>query len=135
MTEYTVELPLPPKGCSKNVRRHWRVRHKANANYRADCALLYRVAKIPALPAVRLSLAFYNGGRVVGVDDGLYRPLDDANAIASFAAGQDALVDAGVIPNDSRKYVRQGPVEIYGTAKQHRGRACVVLTITAGETR
>lgn len=135
MTEYTVELPLPPKGCSKNVRRHWTIRHNANQSYRACCALLYRIAKIPALGQVRLSLEFYNGGRVVGVDDGLYRPLDDANAIASFAAAQDALVDAGVVLSDSSKYVKQGPVEIYGTAKQHRGRACVVLTITAGETR
>ncbi|HEX2556688.1 MAG TPA: hypothetical protein VHK86_00060 [Nitrososphaera sp.] len=64
------------------------------------------------------------------MDDGLYRPQDEANAIGAFKAGQDSLVDANIVPRDSRKYVRQGPVTIYGTQKEHRGKCGVVLTIT-----
>jgi len=126
---YTVELPLPPKECSRNTTCHWGSRGRAVKQYRSDCALAYMAAKIPAMPAICLSLAFYNGGRRVGVDDGLYRPKDEANAIDSFKAAQDALADAGVVPGDSRKYVKQGPVTIYGTAKEHKGRCGVVLTI------
>ena len=75
----------------------------------------------------RIFLAFYNGPTKPG--DRRYRPRDEANAIDAFKAGQDALVDAGVLVDDTRKYLRQGPVTIYSGAKEHKGRACVVVQL------
>lgn len=97
-----------------------------------------RKAKLGALPTpVILHWDFYYGkrrdasGRIL--KDNCYRAYDEANAIGSVKAAQDALTDAGIVPDDSKKFVRMGSITLHSTAKEHQGRAMVVLTIETKE--
>jgi hypothetical protein len=58
-----------------------------------------------------------------------YYPRDEQNGHGGAKAPQDALQDAGLIPGDSAKFVRSGPCRLYSRAKEHQGRAALVLTI------
>lgn len=129
--EYTINLPLPPQNCKDNGNLHWRIKGKAKAAYKADCTILCKAARIPPLSKAIIELDFYCAGR--GKGDGLYRPTDESNAVASFKAGQDAIVLAGILPDDSRKYLTQGPVRIHSTKAQHKGRCGVVVTLRESE--
>lgn len=84
----TVTLPWPPAALSPNARAHWRVRHRAAAQYRRDCALLARAAG--------LQLPEGEGRLILGLDFVApdRRRRDDDNLIASFKAGRDGLADA-----------------------------------------
>ena len=48
---------------------------------------------------------------------GLYGPRDASNGLSAFKAGQDALIDAGVIVGDDAQHLVLGSVEI----ERHRG--------------
>lgn len=137
-TTHTIELPLPPKECSPNYRGHWT--NKANPiwKYRYDCRwafykaytdlasqMLGRKAE-PLRTPITIHLEYYCGGRW---DTTLYRPKDTDNAIGAFKSGQDSLIDAGLIPDDSARYVKVGRCKIYRTVKEHKGRCCLVVTI------
>lgn len=127
---YQVELPLPPKEASPNDRSHWakkRGKNGAVSLYRQTCAWLYRDAQIPQLKNATIDLDYYLGPDLWGIS---YRPRDEQNGRAAFKAAQDALVDAGVIPGDSARYVHDGYTRIHSRKKDHQGRCCVVVTIT-----
>jgi hypothetical protein len=49
--------------------------------------------------------------------DGRYRPRDTANAIGSLKACIDGFVDAGLVPDDSHKWISWGTVDIYRDKK------------------
>jgi hypothetical protein len=78
---------------------------------------------------VRISADFYCGPTLYP----RYRPLDIGNAIGSLKAAVDGLVDAGMSATDSHRDVVWGDVRLLRAKKEHQGRACVVLTITALE--
>lgn len=128
LTEYSLELPLPPKQCSPNGRYHWAEKAKEVKAYRqAVGEYLFYVHKLAGafeMPVI-IDLEFY----LCRKDVNYYYPRDEDNARASFKSGQDALVDAGVVPSDSKKNVRAGSVKLYTRAKEHKGRTCVVMTI------
>ena len=123
---YTVEVPLPPRELSPNTYRHWRAVSKAKKEYRLDCYVAFKAAAIPTMGRIRVSLDFYNG-RIPGCDR--YRPWDVGNAISSCKGLLDSLVDAGIVKDDSRRYMELGPVRIFGTKQEHGGRSCVDVTI------
>lgn len=85
---------------------------------------MLRKAPLPAL----VSAVFYQGA----TKDRRYRPLDVGNAITSLKHAIDGLVDAGLLPNDGHKWLNWGSVALFRGAKQHQGRAEVVLTLTYG---
>lgn len=58
----------------------------------------------------RVSLCF-GTRRVKGGDDG-YRPLDVPNAVSAFKGGFDGIVDAGLLADDSYRYMELGAVTI-----------------------
>lgn len=106
--------------------------------------MFYRAAKIPRLlekatspkeqiTPITIHLDFYlakrkdASGKVI--KDNCYRPLDEANANGSAKPAIDALIDAGVIPDDSYRYVRIGETNLHRNAKAHGGKTMVVLTI------
>jgi hypothetical protein len=130
---FRCEVPLPPIECSPNgSHRHWSVKQKARNEYRADCYLNYiaerhRLKEWTFHTRYRLSLDFYVSR--MPYPDERYRPRDVANAISAFKGGQDALVDARLIPNDGHKHLVQGPVAIYAPKKAKDRRSCVVVTL------
>ena len=132
--KYQIELPLPPRALSPNFRGHTRARAPWVRKYRAACGMLLRKAQIGPLPTpVTLHWDFYYASRKTAsgqrINDNCFRARDEGNALGSVKAGIDALADAGIVPDDSKKYVRMGSVTLHSTAKEHKGRTGVVLTI------
>lgn len=131
---FKIDLPLPPKQIGGNARGHSRQHAPWIAAYRLACNNLYRQAKIGPLPTpITLELEFFLGpltdARGQKLPDNLYRPRDDDDAIRAFKAGRDALVDAGIVPNDSKQYVIQSRAFIYSKKSEHKGARKIVLTI------
>ncbi len=95
----TITLPPPPSECSPNARCGWRAKAAAVQQYRYDC-------KIEALQALRTTL----GNHEVWVPKPVAATItfilkdkrrhDWDNLLASFKAGIDGLVDAGLLPDD-----------------------------------
>ena len=114
-------LDLPPADVAPNARVHWSAKARAVRSQRA--AAVYklrpvrdedgRLVQSAFRRPVVLHATFYTGPSAhYGNRDGLYRPIDRDNAIASLKATIDGLVDAGVIPNDRAETLRIGDVEI-----------------------
>lgn len=112
---FTVELPPGLPLLNANRRVHWRVRHERTKAIR-EAAYLLAQGQVPPLARAH----------VVGE----YRPPDRrrrdvANLYPSFKAAIDgALVDAGVLPDDSDRYLigpdmRCGDVEPGGRLVLH----------------
>ncbi len=118
MTAFVIEFQLPYRELSSNARVHYRTRAVWTAHYRQDCAVIAREAMraqqwLPTASQVRMDLLFgIKGGRKIQ----RYQPTDLSNAVASFKAGQDALVDAGVILGDDKKRLSLGSIEITSKA-------------------
>lgn len=129
MRQFTIELPLPPLACSPNHRSHWGTRARAVREYREACGYLVikQLGRRRAKGQVTIDLDFYLARPKL--PDGLCRPRDIDNAIASAKAGIDSLRDSGLITNDSKKHVRIGNVNLHSTRKEHQGRSALVLTV------
>lgn len=113
------DIPLPPAEASPNARAGWRAKAKAVAQWRGQCKVLIQNVRVraprPLTCPVVVSLEFWCGRCMVGgsqVDDGRYRPKDVDNAVAACKALIDAIVDAGVIPDDSHHHLKLGSVVI-----------------------
>ncbi len=116
-TAITFEVPLPPRELSSNGSHgHWSRKSRAAKQYRLACRFGALAAtqcatapEIVRCERVRVSYLF-------GIKDarklGLYCPRDVSNAIAAFKAGQDGIVDAGLIRDDSARYMELGTVTI-----------------------
>jgi Holliday junction resolvase RusA-like endonuclease len=152
MKDFTIELPLPPKGVSPNRagHEHYSKRSKATQEYRKAAWALMR----EALPKdwkpvpVRISHAWYMGqsaaetklrasylacGGKKRLSSEFYRPRDKQNAIAALKAVVDGFVDAKLVPDDSAQWVDWGPCTFYSKPDQHGGRSCVVVTVEVVE--
>lgn len=111
----TLRLPLPLAELNPNARLHWAAKARAVRVYRQLVrwgaqahTSLYRWQP---LASACLSVRFCYCGR--------RRALDADNALASFKAGVDALVDAGVLTSDAAKRVSYGSI-----ASEHCKRGC-----------
>ena len=129
MRSLAIELPLPDRTLSPNGYKHWRqvsaAKKKARAEAQAVCKSAMNAARF-AFPLGRCELrsVWYFGGK------GGYRPRDKGNAISSLKAYIDGCVDAGLLPDDSHKWLDFGPVVFYGLKKDHQGRGGVLLVFT-----
>lgn len=129
----SIVLPLPPRAASPNFRGHTIARAREIAVYRRACNALYRQARLARAPGViRLHWDWYlprpetMAERYRRANE--YEPRDDDDAIGAMKAARDALQDAGVVPDDSQRYVRQGHVVFHSRGHKDGGR-CVVLMI------
>lgn len=75
------------------------------AQIRRDAHLLTRAAKVPAMAAARF-FYFARLERKCG------REPDWGAYSSAFKAALDGIVDAGVLPDDSRRYVVDPPMEL-----------------------
>jgi crossover junction endodeoxyribonuclease RusA len=89
---------IPP---SPNDRMGWRVKAHTAKLWRVRAALLALEVKIPPLLRIRLSAVIRR--RNLGV-------ADESNDRSRFKHVEDGIVDAGVVPDDTRKYVEWGSV-------------------------
>lgn len=105
-----LQLPLPPREASPNNHASRLARMRALAGYRWLVGALARQAlersSWPIAPRVRLSLTY----RLAGGRDGFYRPNDPDNALAACKPLLDGLVDAGVIVDDSWRWLEIGSI-------------------------
>lgn len=105
-----IELPLPPREASPNNHASRLARRRALAGYRWLVGALARQAlersSWPIAPRVRLSLTY----RLAGGRDGFYRPNDPANALAAAKPLIDGLSDAGLIEDDSWRWLEIGSI-------------------------
>lgn len=92
---WVVELPWT-KPLSMNDRGHWSERAKEVAQYREDAGWAARAAKIPKCQRVRVTLVYEPRDQ---------RRRDPLNLTATLKVVQDALVDVGVVPDDTVEYM------------------------------
>lgn len=91
------EMDLPwSKPLSMNDRGHWSKRAAEVAQYRQDAGWAAREAKIPKCERVRVTLVYEPRDQ---------RRRDPLNLTATLKVVQDALVDVGVIPDDTIEYM------------------------------
>jgi hypothetical protein len=106
---FTVTLPLPPLGASPNSRLHYYAKARAVKAARKVAWYWFKRAK-PSdwnpVPLI-LSVVYHCPQCTVG-----YKPRDVQNAIAALKPAVDGMVDAGLIPDDSRKWLSWGEVTL-----------------------
>jgi crossover junction endodeoxyribonuclease RusA len=130
-------LPLPPRECSPNARVHWVAKAAAVRDFRADCGILIAQVAMRAprrllVTPVVITLDIYCGHTWVGdmvIADGRYRPKDVDNALAACKPLIDAIVDAGVIPDDSTKHVRRIITTIHPHDRSKRSPSGIILRV------
>ncbi len=111
---------LPPAECSPNSRCHWAVRKRAGDNFADE---VYYEAKRTA--RVRFERAIIALELIVKS----VRRRDLDNWWARFKPGMDALVRAGIIPDDDIEHVQHGEI----TVTVDRARApMTIITIKGG---
>lgn len=132
-----VRISLPPIGCSPNKGGNRMASARARKQQRsATCYAAMaakRAAKFPCLTQARITVEFLMGQRLLFPSSHFYRPRDRQNAIASLKGAVDGLVDAGVILDDNHKVLDWGDVTLKRSAKEHQGKAGVILTIESME--
>lgn len=112
MTEprlFTIELPPGVPLLNANDRFHWRTRAHRTQNLRQITAMLARNAGIPRLERVHITGWYHPPNQ---------RRRDVANLYPTFKACVDGCVDAGVLEDDSDKYVT-GPDMRIGHVVKH----------------
>ncbi len=82
-----------------NARLHWRQRAAITRAWREQAGVLVRLAGIPPLGRIRISITYYR--RRLGV-------CDWDNDVARAKPILDGIVAAGVIPTDTRAFVEWG---------------------------
>ena len=104
-------IPLPPCDLSPNARVHWAKRAKATKAHRfaayVQLVAAMREAKWRHMRPVIVDIEYRTGKGAKG-----YKPRDAQNALSSLKASFDALADAGIVPDDSAKWLTLGKVEL-----------------------
>lgn len=95
MKEWRIDLPFT-KPLSLNGREHWRVKAKRVSEVRKATALLTRSANVPALNRISVELHYAPRDK---------RRRDPLNLVATLKPIEDGIVDAGVIPDDTPRYL------------------------------
>src|SRR5699024_9235992 len=93
-----------------NKRYHWARKAELTRYWRNMAAPMATAAKAPTLERAHVTLTFHRADK---------RDFDPSNLSPTSKACVDGLVDAGVVPDDSRRVV-VGPDERYGEPGQRR---------------
>ena len=115
-------IPLPPCDLSPNARVHWAKRAKATKAHRFAAYVQFvaarREAKWKHMRPVIVDIEYRCCKAAKG-----YKPLDAQNALSSLKAAFDALADAGIVPNDSARWLTLGKVQLLTRAADPRVKA------------
>jgi len=96
-------LPLPPKELSPNARLHYQEKAKETAAYREMVAFCCFGQRVATGKRYRLTETYRIAGK---------RKHDVRNLFAAFKAGEDGLVDAGLLPGDDDSVLLHGSPSI-----------------------
>jgi len=106
-------LPLPPKELSPNARPHYYSKAQAVQKYRIEvyvCACQSTPDRRTLLNTkVRMTETYRIAGK---------RKRDVRNLFAAFKAGEDGLVDAGILPGDDDSVLEHGAPKIERVASK-----------------
>jgi len=106
MTEertWRIELPYVKPPLSLNDRMHWRKKSSITSALRSATTLLLRAKRVPPLEYAVVRLEWVVPTRT---------RRDSDNPIATLKVCADALVDAGVLPDDTPQYVSKRETDI-----------------------
>lgn len=121
---WRVDVPLVVAGkkqdqpLTSNARLHWTVKAGYTRLIRERVGWLAKAERIPAQDHVTVQLHYLPGDN---------RRRDAPNLVASQKPAVDALVDAGIVPDDTARWV----TELMPVIHEGQGRA-LWLEITAG---
>lgn len=101
---WVAPLPWPKPPLSLNDRLHWRVKADKVKQARRDAGWAIRAARLPRYQTVHVLLHYR-------APDQKRRDLD--NMAATLKPVLDALVDAGVIPDDDYRHVLSASSKIH----------------------
>ena len=122
MTTWEIEVPLvldgtgrrlPKRPLTTNVRLHWRRRAECVKTIREIVAVRARsVVRIPPQEHITVQLRFSPGDK---------RRRDAPNLTATQKPAVDGLVDAGIVPDDTARYVTElMPVLVPSAPRERR---------------
>lgn len=97
---WTIRLPYSTPPLTLNGRQHWATKASGVREVRGTVATLARVLHIPACQRIHVTLHYVPR-------DGRRRDAD--NLVGTLKPCIDALVDAGVVRDDSPEYVTWSP--------------------------
>ncbi len=101
--QWAIRLPYTRPPLTLNDRLHWAAKARIAKRLRADTAILARVARVPRLDRIAVTLHYQP--RVT-------RHIDGDNLLATVKPCVDGLRDAGVVPDDDHRHVVHLPVVI-----------------------
>ncbi len=125
---WTLELPPGTPFLTANNRDHWSARQRTTANLHACIKTLVVMHKVPAIERADITVQYEPPPRLKR-DRGFMaspRVEDQDNLAPAAKALVDGLVQAGVLPGDSRKRVRSSTELLADT--NPRGLLRVVIT-------
>lgn len=114
---WRIELPYAKPPLSLNDRFHWRKKSSITSALRSATTLLLRAKRVPPLEYAVVRLEWIVPTRT---------RRDADNPVATLKVCADALVDAGVLPDDTPQYVSKRETEI----TYEKGRSTVFFVIT-----
>jgi hypothetical protein len=122
-----ITLPLPLPEVSPNARPHWAGKGRAVRLMRQAAHVLGLEAKPKGWTPqpIRISATYFCGKSL----DRRVRPRDEDNARACLKPYIDGLIDAGLAPSDNASNVKLGELVLLKRAKDHKGKAEVVLVV------
>lgn len=99
------ELPLPPPELSAQRNVHYMARARATRRYREDAKILFSIEKMRARwvgdKPVAITIEYRHTREAVG-----YHATDIANAIHACKPAIDGMVDAKIVKNDTKRWVK-----------------------------
>ncbi len=123
-----IELPLPTLACSSNSgagqSRDYITKNAGAQAYKEECLAHLPCFHVPLFQRARIDRTFY-----LGPSPGRCHPRDQDNAVSCSKWLTDSLVDCGLLPGDSDRYLELGSVKLLSKQADHGGRACVVVRL------
>jgi crossover junction endodeoxyribonuclease RusA len=118
--EWRLDLPYIAPPLSMNQRLHWAKRHRVKTELQTAVHVLLRHHKVPALDDASVWIEW---------TPGVTRRRDTDNPEPTRKAAIDAIVAAGLLPDDTPEYVQRPENRILPV---NRGKPSLVLVIRDG---
>lgn len=118
-----VETPWQRPPLTENQRLHWARKAKLTREIRTWAGVLFRTARFAGVPdehPLTVELTWFVNDR---------RKRDEENTIPTYKAICDGLVDAGIVPDDTPRYMRKEMPRIVFDRNQEKR---LVLTLRGG---
>lgn len=100
MRTWTIRLPYTKPPLAMNDRMHWAKKAAITREVRSTTAVLAQVLHIPACERIHVTLHYVPRDA---------RRRDNEGLVATQKPCIDALVDAGIVPDDAPEYVTWSP--------------------------